>query len=422
MKQAERIHDLIIIGAGPSGLEMGLAAAEMGLDFFILEKNGIANNIRSWGHVTLFTPWRMNVSHRGKKAANLKVISPDAVCTGAEYASEYLKPLSESPGLAPHIITGAQVVSIGRKGAYKNTLIGDPKRAELPFRALVDVRSGDGAIQEREYLSRAVIDASGGYGNNRWLGAGGIHCPGERALSSHISYTLEDISIKKNELAGKHLALVGAGYSACTALESFAELIRQGCDLKVSWIVSGDNAQPINLIAGDPLPYRHELGLLANQLASQSRSQNNHWLRCLPGRSVCGIEKSQQGILVRIEKTDSAARETLVVDHIYAMIGYKPDRSLYEELQVHECWATSGPMNLAASLLAQSGVDCLNVESGGPETLQNPEPDFYIIGAKSYGRHSNYLMERVHDQIQIVSDLLAQKLASTPNKAMAPDS
>lgn len=426
MEHSEHIHDLIIIGAGPAGLEMGLAAADLELDFVILEQNGVANNIRSWGHVTLFSPWRMNVSRRGRKAIELKVVSPDAFCSGAEYVDAYLKPLSKTPELAPNIKTGARVVSIGRKGAYKNTLIGDPSRGDLPFSVLVDVRSSDNSTHEHEFLSRAVVDASGVYGNHRWLGAGGIPCLGEREFSSHISYIIENISEKKNELDGKHVALIGAGYSACTALESFSELIRDGCDLKVSWITSEDKAVPIGLVAGDPLPYRHELGRLANNLAEQGGDENSHWLRYLPGRTFDSIMTAEGAgkVTVTIARAGAGSdgRESLVVDHIYAMVGYKPDRSLYEELQVHECWATSGPMNLAASLLAQSGADCLSVESGGPETLRNPEPDFYIIGAKSYGRNSNFLIARVYEQIQIVSDLLAKKLAATPSAAMSQDS
>ncbi len=424
MEYTERIYDLIIIGAGPAGLEMGLAAAELGLDFVILEQNSVANNIRSWGHVTLFSPWRMNVSHRGRKAVGLKIVSPDAVCSGAEYVDEYLKPLSETPELAPNIKTGARVVSIGRKGAFKNTLIGDPSRGGLPFSALVEIRGGDNSLGEREFLSRAVVDSSGVYGNHRWLGSGGIPCLGEREFSSHISYTIENISEKGNDLIGKHVALVGAGYSACTALESFAELIRGGCDLEVSWIVSENKEAPVDLIAGDPLPYRRELGHLANQLAKQGRNGNDHWLRYKPGRTLCAIEKPPQSdrLEVSLSNTGSSERETITIDHIYAMVGYKPDRSLYEELQVHECWATSGPMNLATSLLSQSGADCLNVQSEGQETLQNPEPGFYIIGAKSYGRNSNFLIERLNDQIQIVSELITRTGAASPSSAMAPDS
>ena len=42
------------------------------------------------------------------------------------------------------------------------------------------------------------------------------------------------------------------------------------------------------------------------------------------------------------------------------MTGYRPDTSIHRELQVHLCYATEGPMKLAAALLGEdSNGDCL---------------------------------------------------------------
>jgi hypothetical protein len=90
------------------------------------------------------------------------------------------------------------------------------------------------------------------------------------------------------------------------------------------------------------------------------------------------------------------------VDRILSNVGYRPDRSLYRELQFHECYGTEGPIDLSASLLSQEGADCLDVDPGGAETLKNPEPNFFVLGAKSYGRMSNFLLETGFQQ---VSDL-----------------
>ena len=82
------------------------------------------------------------------------------------------------------------------------------------------------------------------------------------------------------------------------------------------------------------------------------------------------------------------------------------DHTLYRQLQVHECWATSGPMKLAAALLASSSVDCLTQTSHGSDTLRNPEPDFFILGEKSYGRNSTYLMRIGWEQVEQVFRIL----------------
>ena len=68
---------------------------------------------------------------------------------------------------------------------------------------------------------------------------------------------------------------------------------------------------------------------------------------------------------------------------------------LYRELQVHECYASLGPMDLAAALLKHAGGDCLSIPGQGAATLRNPEPNFYILGAKSYGRNSNSCSDRL---------------------------
>jgi hypothetical protein len=95
---------------------------------------------------------------------------------------------------------------------------------------------------------------------------------------------------------------------------------------------------------------------------------------------------------------------------VLALNGGVGDASLYRQLQVHECYATAAPMNLSAALLAQAGAaggDCLALAPTGPETLANPEPGFFILGAKSYGRNSQFLLrigwQQVDDALGLVT-------------------
>ena len=98
--------------------------------------------------------------------------------------------------------------------------------------------------------------------------------------------------------------------------------------------------------------------------------------------------------------------EEVVVDRVLALNGGVGDASLYRQLQVHECYATCGPMKLAAALLADSGGDCLQQTGHGPETLANPEPGFFILGAKSYGRNSQFLLSIGWQQVDDVFESL----------------
>ncbi len=53
-----------------------------------------------------------------------------------------------------------------------------------------------------------------------------------------------------------------------------------------------------------------------------------------------------------------------------------------------------------------AGPTGLDQTSHGPETLVNPEPDFFILGSKSYGRNSTFLMRVGWQQVDDVFRLL----------------
>jgi hypothetical protein len=151
------------------------------------------------------------------------------------------------------------------------------------------------------------------------------------------------------------------------------------------------------------LPQRLALAERANQLAGGG-GVVTYWPRTV----VLRIGRTQSGASFDIE---FAGEHTAVirVDEIIANVGFRPDNRLYEELQIHECYASLGPMKLAAALLGQASGDCLDQKSCGPQTLQSPEPNFYILGAKSYGRRSNFLLSVGYEQIREVFTLIGDR-------------
>jgi hypothetical protein len=124
------------------------------------------------------------------------------------------------------------------------------------------------------------------------------------------------------------------------------------------------------------------------------------------GRSVELLRRTSTGIEVMLHNSLTDEMETVMVDRIIALTGYVGDHTIYRQLQVHECWATSGPMKLSGALLASSSVDCLDQTSQGADALKNPEPDFFILGAKSYGRNLTFLMRVGWQQVDEVFSLL----------------
>jgi hypothetical protein len=111
----------------------------------------------------------------------------------------------------------------------------------------------------------------------------------------------------------------------------------------------------------------------------------------------------------RVSGRVAGARTAWNVERLIANVGYTPDTAMYRELHVHECYASLGPMKLAAALAGQRGGDCLKQTGHGPDTLRNPEPNFFLLGAKSYGRNAHFLLRVGFEQVRDVFALLTGK-------------
>ena len=397
---------IAIVGAGPIGLEAAIFAKQRGFDVTVLEQGRVAENIRSWGHVRLFSPFSMNSSPWGRAALTEAKIEAgrdssalppeDALLTGLEFAEQYLLPLSRHPEIADTIRQNTRVIAIGRASRWKSDL-GGASRQESPFRLLVRTGQNEETIE-----CDFVLDCSGTYSSHNHLGAGGIPCPGETASAKRIAWTLPDVTgCDRDEYSGNRTLVVGSGYSAATTVAGLAELASDVPATSVVWLTRTDRPQPMETIADDSLTGRAALTSLSNQLATEQEGAVD-WKPC---SLIQSVESSQQGgFVVSIESKGKC--ENIEADRIVANVGYRPDRSIYEELQIHECYATQGPIKLAAVLLGETSADCLAQTCPGAETLTSPEPGFFILGAKSYGRSSQFLLRIGIDQIEAVFSLI----------------
>ncbi len=389
--------DIAILGAGPIGLEAALAAAQRGHDFTVYEAAaGVGGHVRSWGHVRTFTPWSMNVSPRMRAAV------PDAPAgavlpTGDELADGLLEPVAALPELAGHIRLATRVQAVGREGLLKHEAIGDPRRAARPFRLLVTRPDG----RERIDHADVVIDATGTYGTPNRLGDGGIDAVNERAFEDRIERYVPRFRSHPGLWAGRTILLTGSGHSAQTAARELARFARDAPGTQVVWAVRSA-APDWGTVQDDPLPERAALNAAAAALAGGASEH----VTLRPGCVTEALHGRDGRIAVTLR---NGAPDELEVDRVLALNGGVGDHRLYRQLQVHECYATSGPMNLAAALLGEGGADCLAVASHGPDTLRNPEPGFFILGAKSYGRNSRFLLRTGWQQVDDVFESLIEQ-------------
>jgi len=399
------VTHIAILGAGPTGLEAALAAAESRRSFTIYEAaRSVAGNVRSWGHVHLFTPWSMNVSQRARhalEAAGHDVPGGDACPTGTELVERVLEPLAELPAIVPFLRGGTRVLELGRGGLLKSDEIGTGRRQGRPFRILLRDSNGAEVVEHAD----VVLDCTGSYDNPNALGAGGIRAPGEGAVDPDIIRRIPDVTAPgpsgdAPRWSGQRLLLVGSGHSAQTTACDLATLVERDSSTRVVWAIR--SADPtFGAVEDDALPKRDALVRRARAIAFDPSSPLDVRL----GRSVVALHRTPEGVHVTLG-TPYGDSEQMVVDRIVSLTGAVGDARMYRQLQVHECYATSGPMKLAAALLTSASADCLTQESHGVGALVNPEPDFYILGMKSYGRNSSFLMRVGWEQVDEVFSLL----------------
>lgn len=407
---------IAILGAGPIGLEAALYARVLGYDVVVYEAGSqVAEAVCQWGHVRMFTPFGMNRSPLGLTALlaqdeSYSAPGDDELLTGREWVERYLAPLSQTDLLADQLRLNTRVQKIGKGEIHKDELPGHEDRGDWPFRLLV---RGPDAV-ERLDEADVVIDATGVFVSQpKWCGYGGIPAASEIGLRERgaIEHRLPEILGKdRSRYAGKHTLLIGAGYSAATNAVALAQLLREAPGTRVTWITRREGPAatggPMTLIFGDRLPERERLAREANTLAGDANSGISYW----PGNVVEAMEEIGSGELPSFQVSLAGPREGKhTFDRIIANVGFTPDRSLYEELQVHECYASFGPMKLAVALSGTASADCLDQKTCGPTTLLNPEPNFYILGAKSYGRKSNFLLSVGLQQIREVFTIIGDR-------------
>ena len=378
---------VVVIGAGPVGLEAALAAAARGYDVTVLEKDAIGANLRRWGQTRLFSPVRMNVSPHARAILGAACPPEDALLTGPEMVERILEPLARSAPLEGRVRTGHRVTAVGRARLTRRDLPGHPLRGERPFRLLVDGPDGEYVL-----VAEYVLDASGVYGQPAALGAGGIPAPGERSLDGRIIRDLGRLDERLHDLAGRDVLLVGHGHSAANALDAFSSLDPPP---RVTWATRSGNRRPCVEVASDPLPERERITARANAMAEAPPP----FLKIARRASVESIAARGARFIVRL--TDGAEGE---FDAIVGLTGYRPDLSFLSELALEIAPSSEGAMRLTRAV--GSVTDCLSAPAVSVGDLHSGEPGFHLVGAKSYGRLPTFLMQTGIGQAAAIVDAL----------------
>jgi thioredoxin reductase len=386
---------IVVIGAGPIGLEASLYARFLGYDVDILERGAVAGHVRKWGHVRMLTPFHVNSSPLGLAAltaqdADYAAPPADAMLTGDEWVERYLNPLARTDLLEDNLRLGVEVLSVARSGFEKADRSSADDRAESTLRVVCRNSEGRG----REYLADVVIDASGTQSIPNWAGQGGP-AVGEHGLRNHIEYGIPDVlGHDRQRYANRRVLLVGSDFTAAVTLLALAKLSGEAPDTRVHWLsMSG--------LVGQQTAEQASIVEQARDAAESSACMEHFadtFLLEVARDAATGV------FTVRFDGEKSGAGE---FDEVIANVGYRPDHELYRELQVfQDCYA-----DCAAAPVRMQRI--LGAENIGPipasESLVQAEPHFYVLGAKSRGRDSSFVFSEGLEQIRSLFALIGDR-------------
>ncbi len=410
---------IAILGAGPIGIEAALYARYLGFAVQVFEQGTLCHHVRNWGHVQMFSPFGMNSSSLGRSALaaqnpTLQLPADDQCHTGHDWIDCYLKPLAESDLIQPCLRTRVTVRGVGRDTTQINS---DTPRAEAPFRLLLD----DSAGNERIETADVVIDTTGTWGQANPLGLGGMPAIGERCFQSDGQPQPEGFHRRIPDwsrtplAAGSRIAVFGSGFSAATNILQLKRKRQEDPNLHVVWCTRSAAGSPGPLLETeqDPLPGRLALARTIN-----GETQENRWLDWRPGVEVVAIRQAEGEF--HLQLSDGTR---LTADQVISNTGYCGDFDFLSALNVHRCYESGGPMAWAASVAASS-PDCLQQKSAGPTAVRTTEPNFFIIGCKSYGKDPRFLFATGLQQIRDVFKIIAERetldvYASLPAHALS---
>lgn len=387
-----------VIGAGPVGLAAVARLIERDIEPLVLEAGAtVGASLLAYAHVRLFSPWRYDVDPA--MAAQLaptgwQAPDPARLPLAGEIVERVLKPYAALPAVAPALRLKTRVTAISREGFDKVRTAG---REAAPFviRALQDGRPV-------EFRARAVIDASGTWFTPNPLGANGLPALGEVENADLIHYGIPDLLGRDRALyAGRRTLVVGAGHSAANALLDLATLADSAPGTELAWAVrSPVLTRVFGGGAADALPARGRLGTALKALRDSGR------LQFVPGLHVTALRREGDTLAIEGRGPDGLPVVLAGIHRIVCATGQRPDLAMVGELRLKlDPWLES--TEALGPLIDPNLHSCGTVRPHGHRELSHPEPGFYTLGVKSYGRAPTFLMATGFEQARSVVAAIA---------------
>jgi hypothetical protein len=153
--------------------------------------------------------------------------------------------------------------------------------------------------------------------------------------------------------------------------------------------------RPCEAVANDPLAERERVVRAANDLAENPPP----FLRVERRASVESFDSREDGVHVRL----SGDREW-TCDVVAAFTGFHPGNGIHSELTVETSPVTEGSARLHRAVA--NVTDCLSVPRLSVRDLESGEPNYWMIGSRSYGRSRTFLLQSGLAQVETILDSL----------------
>ena len=389
-----------VIGAGPVGLAAAAHLVERGIPFVIYEAGDeIAASVMSWGHTRLFSPWRHLVdpaSRRLLEAEGWRMPDSAVPPTGRELVERYLSPLAAHPAIAPHLRLRTEVRGVAREAMDRTRTRG---RAASPFSVRID--TGGELV---DVAARAVIDASGTYRSPNPLSSNGLDLLGFDEIADRVTPALPDVrGAQRAAFAGRRVLVVGAGHSAANTLLALVELAREAPGTTITWAIRNAQAVRVSSSEDDELADRARLGGRVDGAVADGLITKIDEFEITRARRLAG------GVEILGRRRDEMV--AITADIVVNATGFRPDLRMLREIRLELDEVVEAPRRLAP-LIDPNVHSCGTVPPHGVRELTHPEPGFYMVGMKSYGRAPTFLLATGYEQVRSVTAWLAGDAAA----------
>lgn len=339
----------------------------------IFEKGSqIASSMREWGHVSLFTTWEESMDVVVKKLLannNIELPVENTCPTGGEFVKRYLKPLTNIDVIKRNLFTNTEVQSITAQN----------ETDEAQFRIEYVQRNTPKMVE-----SKVVIDASGSWGNFNSI-------TDQDFINSKIYYGIPSIGYISKNYQNKNLAVIGNGHSAMNSILA----IQQNSNSKIDWIIRSEKAKfGLSKVGGRSSELEQSIAALID--SGSIRLINNF------DTDKIEVSQSSKYLLSSVNKLNSGP-----YDYVIANTGAIPNYQILKNINLD----LDSKFQTASKLANQIDPklhSCDTVSYTFADTIITHQ-NYYVVGMKSFGKASNFLLSSGYKILDEMIDYLFEK-------------